>query len=147
MEAAALLPPFTRASKKQSGASTRSPLSPLIPRNQPGVCQWNLMMLAKAFALAGLIDREALPDVLDAYADALAAAHSDAMRRKLGLATFDPELYGELMVLMQRDAPDYTNTWRALASVRGDGGQSGLTPELRAALGGDELPEVWQHWV
>lgn len=97
-------------------------------------------MLAKSFVLAGLLDSDGLQRVVDAFTVALSGAFSNAMRCKLGLRDFDPGLYGELMALMIEDAPDFTNTWRAMASVV-PGDQEGLPPTLAAALG-DDLAQV-----
>lgn len=108
-----------------------------IFRAQPAICQFNVLMLGKAFVLAGLLDGEGLQEVVDSFTVALSGAFSDAMRRKLGLRDFDPGLYGDLMALMIQDKPDFTNTWRALSSVAPGDGAEGLTPALAAALGED----------
>ncbi|KAL6779327.1 hypothetical protein ACKKBG_A11885 [Auxenochlorella protothecoides x Auxenochlorella symbiontica] len=119
-------------------------------RAQPAICQFNVLMLGKAFVLAGLLDGEGLQEVVDSFTVALSGAFSDAMRRKLGLRDFDPGLYGDLMALMIQDKPDFTNTWRALSSVAPGDGAEGLTPALAAALGEDlaqERVEAWSAWA
>ena len=89
--------------------------------NQAQVIVWNMAQLASALV-------PLMPDTDTAIAEFTEAVHAmparleaarlDAFRRKLGLSSAQPEdaaLIGDLLALMQAEAADFTNTFRALA--------------------------------
>jgi uncharacterized protein YdiU (UPF0061 family) len=88
-------------------------------------------MLANALYASGLVSRAHAERAVARYAPALGAAYGEWTRRKLGLFSEASSpalgggpavlgghpLAGALLEAMQRDGADFTNTWRALASV------------------------------
>lgn len=93
-------------------------------RNQPAIIQWNLARFAETLLV--LID----PDVDTAIRAATAVledmprifeeAWLSGMRAKLGLTSQDREdgtLIGDLLHIMQTDAADFTQTFRALSHI------------------------------
>ena len=80
------------------------PCNTTPPRNQPEIGQFNLIMLARAFIAAGLMEEEEAAGALRAYADALTSHYNAVMARKLGLRAYDRELAGDLFKLMYDDA-------------------------------------------
>ena len=57
---------------------------------------------------------------MDSYADIMMEAYTGRMARKMGLTKYDRELAVGLVTLMYEDKADFTNTFRALASVSDD---------------------------
>jgi uncharacterized protein YdiU (UPF0061 family) len=96
--------------------------------NQPLVAQWNLSRLAEAMLPLFDVDVnrgvERATAALERFPDLFEQHWLDGMRSKLGLFTHEPEdkaLVEELLALMQRQAADFTNTFRDLsASVAED---------------------------
>jgi uncharacterized protein YdiU (UPF0061 family) len=91
--------------------------------NQPPIAQWNLTRLAEA--MLPLFDAnsdraiERATASLDRYPDLFERYWLDGMRAKLGLTTPEPEdkaLVDDLLAWMQRNAADFTNTFRTLTS-------------------------------
>jgi len=103
--------------------------------NQPGIAQWNLARLAEA--LLPLVEREALEEGLNLYADTFNAAWREALARKLGLAQAqpeDPELASELLVALAETETDFTIFFRRLAAVPLEGSDEELLAPLRPAF-------------
>jgi uncharacterized protein YdiU (UPF0061 family) len=105
--------------------------------NQPSIAQWNLARLAEA--MLPLFDRdvdravERATAALDRFPELFEQHWLDGMRAKLGLFTredADKALADDLLAWMQRQAADFTNTFRSLTRLR-QGGQSG-DPEVEA---------------
>jgi uncharacterized protein YdiU (UPF0061 family) len=113
---------------------------------QPGIGQWNCMVLANAFL--PLISEEQASDALDAYAPAFEAAYGAELRAKLGLATQEPEdarLAGVFLALMAEHRADFTNTFRALCDCGDAAGPADA--DLRLALGDGAAVDAWlQQW-
>lgn len=105
--------------------------------NQPTIAQWNLARLAEC--LLPLMDVETAQEALAGFVPAFQTFWLDGMRRKLGLSAAKPEdeaLAGDLLVTMQRQGLDFTNTFRGLYRFLADG------DPFPAALG-SWLPQ-WQ---
>lgn len=105
--------------------------------NQPAAGLWNLQRLAQT--LSPFITPEALNDALDGYQQALLSEYGKRMRAKLGLFSEprgDNELLNELFALMQREASDYTRTFRMLCMTEQQSAASPLRDEFidRAAF-------------
>jgi len=105
--------------------------------NQPAVGLWNLQRLAQT--LSPFITPEALNTALDGYQQALLSEYGRRMRAKLGLFSEergDNDLLNELFALMQREASDYTRTFRMLSVTEQDSAASPLRDEFidRAAF-------------
>jgi uncharacterized protein YdiU (UPF0061 family) len=83
---------------------------------QPAVAHWNLRALA--FALSGLIAKEALIGALDTYEGLYRRRYRALMRAKLGLTRDQPgddQLIGDLLSLMAKARADYTLSFRNLS--------------------------------
>jgi len=105
--------------------------------NQPAVGLWNLQRLAQT--LSPFMTPGALNDALDGYQQALLSEYGRRMRAKLGLFSEergDNDLLNELFALMQREASDYTRTFRMLSVTEQDSAASPLRDEFidRAAF-------------
>jgi uncharacterized protein YdiU (UPF0061 family) len=82
---------------------------------QPAIAHWNLRALA--FALSGLISKDALVAALDTYEALYRARYRALMRAKLGLTREvenDDQLIGNLLTLMAKVRADYTLSFRNL---------------------------------
>ena len=95
--------------------------------NQPDILQWNLARFAET--LLPLIDDdegraiERATSVLQGVSTRFDRHWLEGFRRKLGLnvaAAGDHALVTELLVIMQAEAADFTNTFRALAAAATD---------------------------
>ncbi|EIE25715.1 UPF0061-domain-containing protein [Coccomyxa subellipsoidea C-169] len=118
-------------------------------RAQPGIGHWNCAQLANAFMTAGLLDLEKAQPIVDSYADIMMEAYTGRMARKMGLTKYDRELAVGLVTLMYEDKADFTNTFRALASVS-DGDAPGSIPApLEEALEdlSEERRSAWGKWL
>ena len=103
--------------------------------NQPAIAQWNLARLAEA--LLPLIDREALEEGLNLYADTFNEGWRGALAAKLGLASPQPgdeELARELLVALMETETDFTIFFRRLAAVPLDGNAEALLAPLAPAF-------------
>ena len=105
--------------------------------NQPAVGLWNLQRLAQT--LSPFITADALNGALDGYQQGLLGEYGRRMRAKLGLFSEqrgDNELLNELFALMQREASDYTRTFRLLCATEQSSAASPLRDEFidRAAF-------------
>jgi serine/tyrosine/threonine adenylyltransferase len=88
---------------------------------QPAIAHWNLRALA--FALSGLIPKDALVSALDTYEGLYRRRYRALMRAKLGLSTGegarkeagDDQLIGDLLNLMAKARADYTLSFRNLS--------------------------------
>jgi len=106
--------------------------------NQPRIAHWNLARLADTL-LPLLADNQEkaltiAEETINQFPTTFEHYWLDGMRRKLGLATAQPDdtnLIRSLLDLMQEHAADYTNTFRTLCSV---------------AEGGD-TPPGYESWV
>ncbi len=88
---------------------------------QPAIAHWNLRALA--FALSGLIEKDALISALDTYEGLYRARYRTLMRAKLGLARKAPgddQLIGDLLNLMVKARADYTLSFRNLSGEDAD---------------------------
>jgi uncharacterized protein YdiU (UPF0061 family) len=86
--------------------------------NQPAIAQWNLARLAEA--LLPLLEREALEQGLNLYAETFNEGWRRALAAKLGLASVQPgddELARELLVALTETETDFTLFFRHLAAV------------------------------
>src|SRR5205823_10166191 len=83
--------------------------------NQPGIAQWNLARLAEA--LLPILERSALEDGLNFFADTFNAGWRDALARKLGLVEADEELASALLEALAETETDFTIFFRRLADV------------------------------
>jgi uncharacterized protein YdiU (UPF0061 family) len=98
---------------------------------QPSVGLWNLNALA--YALSGLVGKDALIDALQTYEPELLETYSKGLRDKLGLQGEQPgdrELTVEFLDLLARNGADYTRNFRRLSSVRQDMAQSPLRDDF-----------------
>jgi uncharacterized protein YdiU (UPF0061 family) len=88
--------------------------------NQPYIGQWNLARLAEALSLL-IPDQPALEKGLTLYADTFNAAWQEALARKLGFESLDPEkddaLTKALFEALQETETDFTLFFRHLADV------------------------------
>ncbi|RFC64199.1 YdiU family protein [Fulvimarina endophytica] len=92
--------------------------------NQPGIARWNLARLAECLLpLFDADDDKAVAiaeDGLRGFAEVFEAAHLEAFRAKIGLATQEPEdatLIEDLFAVMARAKADFTLTFRRLGAV------------------------------
>ncbi|CAK0755716.1 Protein adenylyltransferase SelO [Gammaproteobacteria bacterium] len=92
--------------------------------NQPKIAHWNLARFAEALLpLLSTNESQAITyaeSALDRYPALYQAAWLDGMRKKLGLYNQESEddaLINSLLDWMRQHKADYTNTFRALASV------------------------------
>ncbi|GMH32852.1 hypothetical protein BSKO_00686 [Bryopsis sp. KO-2023] len=123
-------------------------------RNQPEICQWNLVRLATSLVAAGLIEKTDAEEAVGRYAEVMTSSYTETMARKLGLVAYNKELSGELMKNMFEDEADFTNTFRAMSSVTTtppEGESMDFIPEqLLSAIGGDlsdERKTAWRAWL
>ncbi|PRW57632.1 seleno O isoform B [Chlorella sorokiniana] len=122
-------------------------------RDQPEIGQWNLVQLARAMILGGLLTEEEAAPALGAYADTLTESYNATMAAKLGLAEYDRGIAGGLMRLMYEDSADYTNTFRCLSSITAEPSseeaEGGLPPALAEVLGplDEERTTAWRQWL
>ena len=93
--------------------------------NQPPIAQWNLTRFAETLLPLLHPDTEAAirlaEDALHGFVHHYEEAWLTGMRAKLGLLVptdDDVDLVRQLLTLMQQDALDYTNTFRALTLTR-----------------------------
>jgi uncharacterized protein YdiU (UPF0061 family) len=107
--------------------------------NQPPIAQWNLARLAEAMLplFDPNVDRavERATTALDRFPGLFQQHWLDGMRAKLGLFTperDDEALVNDLLAWMQRQAADFTNTFRLLTSGRLIGHSTNADPELEA---------------
>lgn len=105
--------------------------------NQPAVGLWNLQRLAQT--LSPFMTPETLNNALDGYEQALLSEYGKRLRAKLGLFSErrgDNDLLNELFALMQREASDYTRTFRMLCLTEQNSAASPLRDEFidRAAF-------------
>ncbi len=103
--------------------------------NQPAIAQWNLARLAEA--LLPLLEREALEEGLNGYAEAFDDGWRRALSAKLGLASVRPgddELARELLVALAETETDFTLFFRRLAEVPLAGPDEALLAPLAPAF-------------
>src|SRR5438067_2219775 len=108
--------------------------------NQPGIAQWNLARLAEA--LLPLVEREALEEGLNLYADTFNDAWRQALMRKLGLQSPDEELTSALLEALAESETDFTLFFRRLAAVPLAGSDEELLAPLRPAFYADDAPHA-----
>lgn len=121
-------------------------------RNQPEVCQWNLVQLAEALIAAGLMDKTSAEEAVTVYAKVLTDHYSTNMAKKMGLAKYDSDLAVKLLKNMFTDGADFTNTFRALSSIDCNSADSRDVPDcIWEAIGNEELSderkEAWREFV
>jgi uncharacterized protein YdiU (UPF0061 family) len=64
-----------------------------------------------------LVVQEQAQPIVDSFADTMMEAYTGRMARKMGLSKYDRDLAVGLVTIMYEDKADFTNTFRALASV------------------------------
>ena len=92
---------------------------------QPTIALWNCYALAEA--LGELVELAPAREALGTFEPLFRQAFLEELRAKLGLETAqddDAILLGDLLQAMELDRADYTNTWRALATVTLEPGES-----------------------
>mmetsp|Transcript_11542 Transcript_11542/g.37886 ORF Transcript_11542/g.37886 Transcript_11542/m.37886 type:complete len:365 (+) Transcript_11542:554-1648(+) len=120
--------------------------------SQPEVVRWNVRQLADAFAVAGLVGAEEVDAALERFTEAYVEATEQEMGEKLGLAHVEESFISELWLLMAKTAPDFTLTFRALASVEPEGGEH-IPNALLRAFPAETLPlsaeaeRAWGSWL
>jgi uncharacterized protein YdiU (UPF0061 family) len=103
--------------------------------NQPGIAQWNLARLAEA--LLPVVERTALEEGLNVYADTFNQAWREALSGKLGLHASlpgDDELTAELLEVLAESETDFTLFFRRLADVPAEGADEALLMPLEPAF-------------
>ena len=103
--------------------------------NQPGIAQWNLARLAEA--LLPIVERSALEEGLNAFADTFNEGWRQALGAKLGLAgerPDDEELTSELLEALAESETDFTLFFRRLAEVPAAGTDAELLAPLAPAF-------------
>ena len=103
--------------------------------NQPGIAQWNLARLAEA--LLPLLERDALEEGLNLYADTFNDGWRRALAAKLGLASVQPgddQLARDLLVALAETETDFTLFFRRLAAVPLAGSDAELLAPLAPAF-------------
>ncbi|CAL8469913.1 g9455 [Coccomyxa elongata] len=118
-------------------------------RAQPGIGHWNCAQLANALIAAGLVPLEKAQPIVDAYADTMMDAYTGRMARKMGLTKYDKDVAVGLVTLMYEDKADFTNTFRALASVSKGDAPGSIPAPLKQALEelSEERQEAWGAWL
>ena len=117
--------------------------------NQPNICRWNLVQLGSA--LAEVISEtdpkgvDGLNELLRGFAERYQGIWLDGMRKKLGFVTAeegDLEIANNLFRLLEGQGVDFTNFFRALAKVPGDGEQI-----VSNMFADPAAPETWlKEW-
>lgn len=88
---------------------------------QPTIALWNCYAFAET--LGPLVGIEPAKEILEGFEPIFRAAFMREVRAKLGFRTSEDDdgaLAGDLLRTMQVDRVDYTNAWRALATVSAD---------------------------
>ena len=115
--------------------------------NQPPIAQWNLARLAET--LLPLIDADSdravklATEVVEGFLPIFEAAWLQGMRAKLGLGVAqsgDAALIDQLLMIMQRTAADFTQTFRGLCALV-EPGSANLAPDL---CNGDPAFSEWR---
>lgn len=105
--------------------------------------------------LGNLMTEEEAREALVAYVETLTECYNDAIRRKLGLKSYDRELAAGLLKEMYEDSTDYTNTFRALRYISiktPDSGDKGeISKEFARAIEAEGMNEerqaAWKAWI
>jgi uncharacterized protein YdiU (UPF0061 family) len=103
--------------------------------NQPAIAQWNLARLAEA--LLPLVERDALEEGLNLYADAFNDGWRRALAAKLGFASVQPgddDLARDLLVALAESETDFTLLFRRLAAVPLEGSDEALLAPVAPAF-------------
>ncbi|HEX6591276.1 MAG TPA: YdiU family protein [Moraxellaceae bacterium] len=98
---------------------------------QPSIALWNLNALAHA--LSGLIDRDALVEILQGFEGILVADYARKLRGKFGLRQEeedDRQLTLDFLDLMMKNQTDFTRTFRTLSDVTVAGGHPALRDDF-----------------
>ncbi|KAK9915711.1 hypothetical protein WJX75_003009 [Coccomyxa subellipsoidea] len=118
-------------------------------RAQPGIGHWNSAQLANSLIAAGLLNLEQAQPIVDSFADTMMEAYTGRMARKMGLSKYDRDLAVGLVTIMYEDKADFTNTFRALASVSDSDDPGSIPAPLEEAL--EDLTEerraAWGKWL
>ena len=115
--------------------------------NQGAAAKTNFEMFCKAVQPLLLSDPKALEALaqINNEFDSVMKNKSETMwAAKLGLNTFEPELFAQLVTLMAKTSVDYTIFFRELSNMPAN--ISGLSKSFYAAPT-DDLSEQWQHWL
>ena len=115
--------------------------------NQGAAAKTNFEMFCKAVQPLLLSDPKALEALvqINNEFDSVMKNKSETMwAAKLGLNTFEPELFTQLVTLMAKTSVDYTIFFRELSNMPED--ISGLGKSFYTAPTND-LNEQWQHWL
>lgn len=109
---------------------------------QAQIALWNCKVLATCFE--GLLTEEQAQQAMDDFVQTYNRAYLEDMNAKLGLEsvqTGDKELIGDLLVLMDQFAVDYSLFFRRLATWQTDN-----ETELFELIQSDGLPTGFQQW-
>lgn len=121
-------------------------------RNQPGIAQWNLAMLAQS--LLPLMDDdsdaalERAQDMINQYPDIYTEQYLRVMRAKLGLTQAqddDTALIEDLLNIMHEQKLDFTNTFRLLVDLFD---RDQMAEKVQVPSGQNVLQtESFQNWM
>ncbi|WP_426369667.1 protein adenylyltransferase SelO [Pseudocolwellia sp. HL-MZ7] len=115
--------------------------------NQGAAAKTNFNMFCKSLSALLASDPVALEE-LNNINKGFDSEMEDKMEKmwasKLGLDSFDPELFDQLITLMTQTSVDYTIFFRELSKIPED--ISGLSRSFYSSLT-DELSEQWNHWL
>ena len=114
--------------------------------NQPVAAQRNFDMFCTAvrpLLASDPAQMQQLDDLLAGFADAIQTELETMWAAKLGLDSFDPELFGTLAKLMLETSVDYTIFFRELSSIPED-----IEPLKRSFYGklNGSLESRWREW-
>jgi len=121
-------------------------------RNQPEVCQWNLVQLAEAMMAAGLLEKTSAEEAVALYSKVMTEQYSMNMAKKMGLKEYDQDLAVKLLKAMYVDEADFTNVFRSLSSITCQSPDPRDVPDrIWEAIGKkdltDERKEAWREFV
>ncbi len=115
--------------------------------NQPLAAQQNFEMFYRSLRPL-LADNPSASQKLDQIRNDFPAVMQQQLEQmwaaKLGLATFDEALFGELIELMMQTSVDYSIFFRELSSIPDD-----IEPLVNSFYrpASDELKQRWSHWL
>lgn len=115
--------------------------------NQPLAAERNFEMFCTALGPLLASDQEAvrqLGEIRDGFAQEMQAQMEQMLAAKLGLATFDAELFSELATLMMQTSVDYTIFFRELSSLPDDIGP--LKKSFYSETN-EEMERRWSAWL
>lgn len=87
---------------------------------QPGAVNGSMMCERSTCETVAVVVQATAQEIVDSYADIMTEQYTNRMARKLGLREYRKELAVGLITLMYEGKADFTNTFRAMASVSAD---------------------------